>query len=395
MVRLLRATISYNWTLGAAVAALMLAAGCGGVGSGSTPSQQTTTVIVETVQQGTTDLLPVAADLVVGGVKGKIDMTQGWAVIGGVPLGDKTPPEQPLTASAPGWVTVSQILTLNTYSYTSVSVEMAAADPTVTATVEGTVTAEDGTRAIVNAVVTFTPASGDPVVGYTDNAGHYKFTGVPAGQVTVMAQASDYLETTKQLTLTSDATGANSPVNLALLSGSTKLTVTGQVLRVGLDTPIAGGQVQIDDLPPVTTGADGSFSVPQVPVGTQTIQVSASGYDDKQQQLAVTPGMSLVTIYLAPTSPFPPPTPYTLTGTVTLLGRSDNSGATVTALSKDLGQVMDTATTNAAGDYYLFVPPGSYRITVQYGSHSIGRDVVLLGGGRVLTGIDFTLSVTG
>jgi hypothetical protein len=79
---------------------------------------------------------------------------------------------------------------------------------------------------------------------------------------------------------------------------------------------------------------------------------------------------------------------------VTLLGRPDNSGATVTALHRDLGEIMDTDTTTSAGNYYLFVPPGPYRITVRYGDKSIGRDVVLLGGGRILTGVDFTLSVS-
>ena len=396
MLRPLASTRAYRSVLGAALAAAVLgaAAGCGGgIGSQSNPIQQTTTVIVETVQQGTTDLLPVAADITVGGITAKIDMVQGWAVISGVPLGDKTPPEQPLTVSAPGWTTTSQILALNTYSYTSVSVALAPADPATTATMEGTVTAEGGAPPIANAAVTFTPASGDPVIGYTDNAGHYKFTGVPAGRGTVIAQAAGHLEARKQVALVPTATGTNSPVNLALLSGSTKLTVAGQVLRVGVDTPIAGAQVQIGDLPVVATASSGLFSVPQVLVGTQTIRVNASGYDDKQQQITVTPGMSLVTVYLAPTAPLPPPLPYTITGTVTLRGRPDNAGATVTAFNKDLGQVMDTVTTNAAGAYYLFVPPGSYRITVQFDSHTIASDVTLLGGGRVLTGIDFQLSV--
>jgi hypothetical protein len=57
------------------------------------------------------------------------------------------------------------------------------------------------------------------------------------------------------------------------------------------------------------------------------------------------------------------------------------------------GQVMDTETTNTAGAYYLFVPPGPYTITVTDGTHTISTNVTLLDGGRVLSGVNFELSV--
>ena len=69
------------------------------------------------------------------------------------------------------------------------------------------------------------------------------------------------------------------------------------------------------------------------------------------------------------------------------------SGATVTATDLDSAQMRDEDVTDAAGYYYLFVPPGYYRIEVTYDSHSISREVELLGGGRVLEGINFTLTV--
>ncbi len=381
---------------GLVVALLATVVGCaGGVGSGSTPGQATTTVIVETLQQGTTDLLPVAADITVGGVTAKVDMVQGWAVITGVPLGDKTPPEQPLTVSAHGWTTVSQILTLSTFSYTSISVSLAPADPATTGDLEGEVTATGGSPALVNAAVTVSPAVGSPLTAYTDRAGRFKLTGVPAGRATVMAQATGYMEASQELTVRATAAGANPPLRLFLLSGTTKLTVTGQVLHVGADTPIAGAQVQIGELPTVVSAADGSFSVPLVQVGAQTLRASAPGYDTRQQQITVEPGMAPVLVYLVPTAPDPPGPPFTISGHVTLRGRPDNSGATVTAFHRTLGEVLDTATTDASGNYFLFVPPGPYRITVQYGARTIASDVNLLGGGRVLTGVDFELSVTG
>jgi len=377
------------------LAAAALLAGCGGgLSSGPPPAQRTTTVIVETLQAGTTDLLPVAADIVVGGVHGTTDLAQGYAIIANVPLGEADPPQQPLTVYAPGWITVSQMVTLNPYSYTTVSVALSPADPTRTGTVQGRVTTQGSGQGIANALVAFTPAAGEAVSGFTDAQGYYKFGGVPAGQVTVTAQATGYLEATRVLAVVADAAGSNPAVDLALLSGTTRVSVTGVVVQVGIETPVPGAQVTIGDRPPVLTDAAGRFTVAQVLVGLQDVIVTAPGYDEKREQVTVTPGMSPLRLFLAPSAPEPPGKPYTITGVVTLLGRPDNSGATVTALHRDLGEIMDTDTTTPAGNYYLFVPPGPYRITVRYGDKSIGRDVVLLGGGRILTGVDFTLSVS-
>ena len=372
----------------------LLLAGCGGISTQPGPGQTTTTVVVEVLLEGTTDLLPVVADIVVGGVRGQTDLEQGWAIITGVPLGTSDPPEQPLTVMAAGYVTVSQMVGLSAYSYTPVNVEMAPADPQQTATVQGAVT-DSGTGApVVNALVTFARADGSgAVAGFTDQQGAYKLGGVPAGAVQGQAQASGYLQGEADVTLLADAAGSNAAVNLALLNGSTKITVTGQVVRLGLETPVAGAQVAWADAPPVTTGSDGTFSLAQVTVGPQTLVLTASGYDEKQLTVEILPGMAPLLVLLVPASPEPPGQPSTIRGHVTLLGKSDNAGATVTAREETSGEVLDTAVTNAAGDYSLFVPPGNYRLTVQYQDRSIGRDVILRSGGRVLSGIDFTLTV--
>ena len=60
-------------------------AGCGGIGSGDVQTPNTATVVVETVEQGTTTLLPVAANIVVGGIRGTVDMTQHWVILSGIP----------------------------------------------------------------------------------------------------------------------------------------------------------------------------------------------------------------------------------------------------------------------------------------------------------------------
>ncbi len=375
--------------------ALTVLVGCGGISEQGESERQTTTVVVETLKKGTDELLDVPAEIVVAGVWGQTDVQQGWAIIQGVPLGENNPPEQPLTVTAPGWVTVSRMIELSPYSYTPVTVEMEEADPQQTATVQGTVTAANPGEPLTSALVAFTPSGGgDTVSGFTARDGHYKIGGIPAGPVEAIAQAVGYLEETKQVTLTPDALGSNPPVDFALFGGTTRITVTGQVVQVGLDTPVPDAQVTIGSKAPVTTDANGEFAVDDVLVGRQVITVTATGFDEKQEEIEATPGMAPLLILLAPTSPEPPGKPYTITGQVALLGKVDNAGATVTAQDKTSGEILDTDVTDAEGNYYLFVPPGSYRLTVEYNAHSLGRDVVLLGGGRVLTDIDFTLTVT-
>lgn len=375
-----------------ALIALSALAGCGGISTGGSPTPTTGTVIVETVIAGTTDYLPVAAEVVVGGVRGQVDLAQHWVILQGVPLG--TDNQAPLTATAPGYLTVTQMVPVNAYVYTTVSVQMTPVSLTETATVQGTITDSATGAPVPQALVTFTPESGSPVSGYADNSGFYRFGGVPAGPVEVTAQAVGYLEGTTAATLIPDASGANPDVNLTLLSGTTKITVTGRVLSLGLENPVAGAQVTIAGAGPATTDAQGQFTLPGVTVGTQTAFVTASGYDDKTQSVTILPTMGPLTLYLAPTSPGPPSGPYTITGQVL---RSDLQtpivGATVTALDLGSGVIADSALTEAGGNYYLFVPPGSYRITVTYGTSSIHTDVVLLGGGRILTGVNFVLYV--
>ncbi len=381
---------------GPAVAAFVVISGCGSVGPGQGTQPATATVIVECVTEGTNNLLEVPADIVVGGVRGQTDMAEGWVILEDVPLGEEDPPQQPLTATAPGYVTHSEMLTLNEWSYTAVSVPMAAADPQQTGTVSGTVTDNSTAEPVVNALISFLEVGADEseaIEGFTDADGLYVMGGIPATDIQATCQAAGYLESIRTLTITAGTDDSNSPLDFQLISGSTAITVNGEVLDLRTQTPVPGASVQIGSQPAVTADADGIFSVPDVTVGQRDIMVTAGGYDQYQDTVMVTPGMADLRILLSRESPEPPPVPYTISGQVTLLGPPDNSGATVTAFERDRAEELGRVTTNAAGYYYLFVPPGRYRIEVTYGGRSIGRDVELLGGGRVLTGIDFTLTV--
>ncbi len=367
---------------GAMIAALISGALLGGCGGISTPQEEeptTTTVVVECVIEGTDDFIEVVADVVVGGVRGQTNLEDDWVILENVPLGSQTPPQQPLE-----------------FSYTAVSVPMTPVATETTGTVSGTVTDGDTGQPIVNALVSFLAPGGLPseaVKGSTDTAGFYVIGGIPAVQVHGTCQAVGYLEASTDVWVTADAVGSNDPLDFALVGGESTVTVSGQVLDTRTEAPVAGATVQIGDQPPVVTGPDGAFLISHVSVGEQPVQASAAGYDDYYTVIEVVPGIDDLIILLNEYSPQPPGPPYTIAGRVTLLGAADNSGATVTATDIDSGQVRDDDVTDGEGYYYLFVPPGYYRIEVTYGSHSISREVELLGGGRVLEGINFTLTV--
>jgi len=383
-------------TVIAALITVALLGGCGGISTQQEEEPTTTTVVVECVIAGTDDFIEVPADVVAGGIRGQTNLEDDWVILENVPLGSQNPPQQPLTVTAPGYRTASQMLTLNEFSYTAVSVPMTPVDTETTGTVSGVVTDGDTGQPIVNALVSFLPPGGLPseaVKGSTDTEGFYVIGGIPAQQVHGTCQAVGYLEASTDVWVTADAAGANDPVNFVLVGGESTVTVSGQVLDTRTEAGISGASVQIGDQPPVVTGSGGAFSIPHVSVGEQPVEASAVGYDDYYTVIEVVPGIDNLQILLNEYSPQPPGPPYTIAGRVTLLGAPDNSGATVTATDIDSGQMRDEDITDAEGYYYLFVPPGYYRIEVTYDTHSISREVELLGGGRVLEGINFTLTV--
>jgi hypothetical protein len=103
--------------------------------------------------------------------------------------------------------------------------------------------------------------------------------------------------------------------------------------------------------------------------------------------------MSDVTLELFEAAGDPPAGPFTITGSVTLTGAPDNSGAIVRALSLDTGSVVDEDETDASGEFGLFVPPGRYDVQVLFGERQISREVTVPGGGVVVDGVNFLLAV--
>jgi len=370
------------------------------VGCGGLPPVDDTggggTVVVLAVEAETSIPLAVATTVTVGGVGGELRPSDQQLVLRDVPIGTGTPPTQPLTATAAGYVTATQQVQMQVTAATWVTVALTPADPATTGTVGGTVMDAESGQPVVNAFVRFAAPGGDDdamVGGYTANDGTFRIGGIPKGERAVTVQAEGYLGLSSTTTIVADDAGQNADLAFELVGGDTAVDVTGAVVDVLTRLPIAGAQVTVGAVGPVQTDAAGRFAAPDVSVGDQTATAAAAGYEDLTTVLRILPGMGDVTLELFESASDPPAGPFTISGTVTLNGAPDNSGATVTAVSLTTGSVLDEDETSASGEYRLFVPPGRYELTVVFGTRSISREVTVPPGGVIVSGINFVLTV--
>ncbi|MFP4248751.1 MAG: collagen binding domain-containing protein [Armatimonadota bacterium] len=370
--------------------------GCGGLPPAS-DEEGGGAVVVLVVDAETSAPLEVPASVVVGGVRGELRPSDEQLILSDVPVGSGTPPTQPLTATAEGYVTRTQEVQMQVTAATWVTVELAEADPETTGTVAGAARDADTGEPIPNVFVQFTEPGDDEdrgVGGYTDNDGRFIIGGIPAGRRQVNVEAEDFLPrapTTE--TIIADADGDNEDLEFELVAGDTTVRVDGVVVEVLTRSPVEGATVTVGDAEPVVTDAEGRFRASDVLVGERTVTVTADGYDDLTTQVRVLPGMGEVTLELFEAGDDPPPGPFTITGSVTLTGAPDNSGAIVRALSLDTGSAVDEDETDASGEFGLFVPPGRYDVQVAFGERQISREVTVPGGGVVVDGVNFLLAV--
>jgi hypothetical protein len=263
-----------------------------------------------------------------------------------------------------------------------------------TGTVSGQITDEVSGKPITSASIQFTQeAAGTSVTveGFTDTSGNYSVGGIPVGVTHMTVQAINYLQYTADVSVYPDEGGFNGPQNAALVAGAAKVDIRGIVVDLATQSPIVGASVTLAGLA-TTTDATGTFKFTSLGVGPSDLVVIASGYDDYHATLNLLPAMGTIRVELTVASPNPPEPPHNLTGTITVHNRPDNSGVVVSAYNLRAGIVMAAYTTAADGVYYLLVPPGDYEIRVDYPPIHLPRTITIPGGGRVVTGIDFTFT---
>ncbi len=376
-------------------ALLALAPGCGGLPADNTPDEPRGTVVVIVVEEGTNAPLPVPATVIVGGVRGVQGPNDEQVVLRNVPEGTGSPPTQPMTVSAARYVTTATQTALNVTTATWVQVTVTPADTSTTGTVEGIVKAFGEAGGVVNAFLQF-KIVGNPdaegVSGFTDSEGRFIIGGIPMGANDLVVQAADFLEHSERVVVIADDDDRTPDVEIVLIAGDTRINVRGRVLDVLTRSPIVDATVTVGGKPPVTTAADGHFVVEEVLVGARALEVTHPTHDPYQADILVMPGMTDLVIELFEAAQDPPGSPRTIAGRVTLTGAPDNSGALVTATRIGEATPLDADTTDAAGRYGLFVPPGRYRVTVTWRGSQLSRNVTVPTGGVVVSGVNFAMS---
>ena len=136
--------------------------------------------------------------------------------------------------------------------------------------VAGTVTGTGGEPLAATATIVET---GDSATAAAD--GTYRLL-VPAGSYTLRFERVGYTPHEVAVTV---ADGDTTTVD-AVLASSGLGAITGIVTSAADDAPVAGAQVEVleSGLAPVTTGADGRFTVDGVPGGTYDVEVGAAGF---------------------------------------------------------------------------------------------------------------------
>lgn len=231
------------------------------------------------------------------------------------------------------------------------------------ATIQGIVTDTSG-AALGEAVVTLASLGGGGGTTLTDTVGEdgiYSFDSVAEGMRQLQAEKTGY--TTSQRVMVEVPDNDTTIVqDIKLAVPVPGVTVSGVVSDSASGDPVAGAVVQLRagnrTSGTDTTGADGTYSFPDIQPGTYTVSVSAATFSTGNSNVVVE-GAAVADVALVKVSMG------SITGTVTS-GTTPLDGAQVLLLGRRGGDALDSTTSSAEGIYsFDDVASGTgYRITV-------------------------------
>jgi len=231
-------------------------------------------------------------------------------------------------------------------------------------TITGTVT--DGSTAQPLSSASVTLAAGP--TGTTNSAGQYTLTGVAEGTYTVSVTATGYATTSLSITV---GPGTTITQNFALQPNPG--TITGAVTDASTNQAVSGATVSYSG-GSATTSAAGMYTLNNVPEGSYTVTVSATGYASQSPNVSVGPGgTTSQNVALQPN-------PGSITGTITdASSKQPIQGATA-------ADGTSTTTTNAAGQYsFSSLAEGGYTITISATNYGGQSQPVQVGPGAAVT----------
>lgn len=176
--------------------------------------------------------------------------------------------------------------------------------------------------------------------------------------------------------------------------------VIGRAVRADTAEPITGARVRISGQTLVTL-ADGKFAFTGLPVGLggTTAPVGAitvTGLEEKPIIMDLPLGASppvndLGDVPVSPPVGGIPGGPSNIGGQITLQGRTDYSGTTVTLTKRFVGTVIAIRTTGADGKYALWAPSGEYVVTAEHAGYVTGSGFASLPASNVVVTVNLNL----
>jgi hypothetical protein len=270
---------------------------------------------------------------------------EGIYTLSDIPVGAQT-----INVSVPGLrsATVTVNVVANETVYKDIYLE------TPTGGVRGTVKNTATNQPIAGAsILVGIPFGAVYYSAFTDGNGNYSLTDIPAQKLILYVGADGFMTAQATVTIVANQT-VTQDFALTPDTGATTGTITGVVKNSASNQPVSGATVTVAGTNLSTTsGGDGSYTLSNVPAGSQTLNVTKSGFRSATAQVTVTAGQS-VTQDISLTSGAG-----TVTGTVRNAATGQPlSGATVTVAGTNL-----SATSGGDGSYTIAgVPAGAQTL---------------------------------
>jgi outer membrane protein OmpA-like peptidoglycan-associated protein len=187
---------------------------------------------------------------------------------------------------------------------------------------------------------------------------------IPVGSITVEVTAEGYRKATVPIAIENNkVTPYEFKLKPLVVYGSIAGVVTDAKTGAPLDATL---EFPGSTLATVTTNAaDGSFRVPQVPVGAYTVTASAKGYIKGTQSAAVEQGKPVALTFALNQVPVTPAAPVVAPSILTGVVKDKKTGTPVAATIKFPGSTVADVTTDTMGVYKVELMPGSYAVQVE------------------------------